>query len=134
MANIPVFDYRKTTKEQIHAFMVANATPAEKKAFMESAFEEKKQTISIPDCYEGTNKQKMVRRKQKDGSYKVIPKMKYVELTDGEVKTVYNHQRAIAWFVDTYEGQGKIEVVNKPKKAKADEEKKISAKELFADF
>lgn len=135
MANLPVFDYKKLTKEQIHAFMAENATAEEKADFKAKAFEAKKQKTSVPVYIPGTTEPVIVRRKdKKTGGYKLIPKMKMVEVEDTTAKPTYNHRKAVAWFVAKYDGV-KITVVNKPeKKQKTAEEKKTPAIDLFSDF
>lgn len=130
---IPVFEYRKITREAIHDFMKDNATKEEMADFYDACIELVGDTMLVPDCHPGTDKQKMVRRKQKDGTYKVIPKMKRVAIPGSDTKETYNHRKAVAWFVDTYEKAGKIIVNGKPEK-KADKKAKVSALSLFADF
>lgn len=140
MANkkeLPTFDFKKITKEEIHAFMVANATSEEKKAFMAVAFGTKPQTVMEPEMVlnaEGKLTQRLVRRKQADGSYKMIPKMKAVPVKGGEAKESYSHRKAVNWFYDTYcvGPEAKAIMTNRPeKKAKTET---VKAKDLFADF
>lgn len=134
MANLPVYDYKKIKKEDIHAFMVENATAEEKADFKAKAFESKKQKTRVPVYIPGTKEPLIVRRKdKKTGEYKLIPKMEMVEVEETTAKPTYNHRKAVAWFVAKYDGK-KITVVNKPEKKSSSEEKKPSAVDLFADF
>ena len=131
--NLPSYDYKKLTKEAIHAFMVENATAEEKASFKATAFEAKKQKIRVPVYIPGTDKPVMVRRKDKDGNFKLIPKMEMVDVEESTAKPTYNHRKAVAWFVAQYDGK-KITVTNKPAKKASSEVKKASAMDLFADF
>jgi hypothetical protein len=134
MANLPVYDYKKIKKEDIHAFMVENATAEEKADFKAKAFETKKQKTRVPVYIPGTTEPVIVRRKdKKTGQYKLMPKMEMVEVEETTAKPTYNHRKAVAWFVAKYDGK-KITVVNKPEKKSSSEEKKPSAVDLFADF
>lgn len=134
MANLPVYDYKKIKKEDIHAFMVENASAEEKADFKAKAFESKKQKTRVPVYIPGTKEPLIVRRKdKKTGEYKLIPKMEMVEVEETTAKPTYNHRKAVAWFVAKYDGR-KITVVNKPEKKSSSEEKKPSAVDLFADF
>ena len=134
MANLPVYDYKKIKKEDIHTFMVENATAEEKADFKAKAFEFKKQKTRVPVYMPGTKEPLIVRRKdKKTGEYKLIPKMEMVEVEETTAKPTYNHRKAVAWFVAKYDGK-KITVVNKPEKKSSSEEKKPSAVDLFADF
>lgn len=134
MANLPVYDYKKIKKEDIHAFMVENASAEEKADFKAKAFESKKQKTRVPVYIPGTKEPLIVRRKdKKTGEYKLIPKMEMVEVEETTAKPTYNHRKAVAWFVAKYDGK-KITVVNKPEKKSSSEEKKPSAVDLFADF
>lgn len=134
MANLPVYDYKKIKKEDIHAFMVENATAEEKADFKAKAFETKKQKTRVPVYIPGTTEPVIVRRKdKKTGQYKLMPKMEMVEVEETTAKLTYNHRKAVAWFVAKYDGK-KITVVNKPEKKSSSEEKKPSAVDLFADF
>lgn len=134
MANLHVYDYKKIKKEDIHAFMVENATAEEKADFKAKAFESKKQKTRVPVYIPGTKEPLIVRRKdKKTGEYKLIPKMEMVEVEETTAKPTYNHRKAVAWFVAKYDGK-KITVVNKPEKKSSSEEKKPSAVDLFADF
>lgn len=134
MAELPVFDYKKLTKEAIHTFMVENATAEEKADFKAKAFESKKQKTRVPVYIPGTKEPVIVRRKdKKTGEYKLIPKMEMVDVEETTAKPTYNHRKAVAWFVAQYDGK-KITVINKPTKKASSEEKKVSAIDLFADF
>ena len=134
MATLPVYDYKKIMKEDIHAFMVENATAEEKADFKAKAFESKKQKTRVPVYIPGTTEPVIVRRKdKKTGQYKLMPKMEMVDVEDTTAKPTYNHRKAVAWFVAKYDGV-KITVVNKPEKKSSSEEKKPSAVDLFADF
>ena len=134
MANLPVYDYKKIKKEDIHAFMVENASAEEKADFKAKAFESKKQKTRVPVYIPGTTEPVIVRRKdKKTGQYKLMPKMEMVDVEDTTAKPTYNHRKAVAWFVAKYDGK-KITVVNKPEKKSSSEEKKPSAVDLFADF
>ena len=134
MANLPVYDYKKIKKEDIHAFMVENASAEEKADFKAKAFESKKQKTRVPVYIPGTKEPLIVRRKdKKTGEYKLIPKMEMVEVEETTAKPTYNHRKAVAWFVAKYDGK-KITVVNKPEKKSSSEEKKPSAVDLCADF
>lgn len=134
MATLPVFDYKKLTKEAIHTFMVENATAEEKADFKKCAFEEKKQKTRVPVYKPGTTEPVIVRREdKKKGGYKLIPKMMMVDVEGTTAKPTYNHRKAVAWFVAKYDGV-KITVINKPTKKASSEEKKVSAIDLFADF
>lgn len=134
MATLPVYDYKKIKKEDIHAFMVENASTEEKADFKAKAFESKKQKTRVPVYKPGTTEPVIVRRQdKKTGGYKLIPKMQMVEIEDTTAKPTYNHRKAVAWFVAKYDGV-KITVVNKPEKKASSEEKKTSAIDLFADF
>ena len=46
---LPTYDFKKMTKDDIHAFMVENATSAEKSAFKSVAFVETKQKVMEPE-------------------------------------------------------------------------------------
>lgn len=134
---LPVFDFKKMKKEDIHTFMVENASAAEKADFMATAFEDAIQKVMEPEMIVDANgniKQKVVRRKQKDGSYKMVPKMKAVEVKGGEVKKKYSHRKAVNWFYDTYcvGANKKAEMINKPETK--EKKKAVSANDLFADF
>ena len=134
---LPVFDFKKITKEQIHDFMVANATQEEKAAFKAVAFVETAQKVMEPEMVksaDGKMVQKTVRRKQKDGSYKMVPKMKSVPVKGGAVKTQYSHRKAVNWFYETYcvGPNAKAEMVNRP--LAKEKVAKIPAADLFADF
>lgn len=134
MATLPVYDYKKIKKEDIHAFMVENATAEEKADFKAKAFESKKQKTRVPVYIPGTTEPVIVRRKdKKTGQYKLMPKMEMVDVEDTTAKPTYNHRKAVAWFVAKYDGV-KITVVNKPEKKVSSEEKKAPAIDLFADF
>ena len=135
MATLPVYDYKKIKKEDIHAFMVENASTEEKADFKAKAFESKKQKTRVPVYIPGTTEPVIVRRKdKKTGQYKLMPKMEMVDVEDTTAKPTYNHRKAVAWFVAKYDGV-KITVVNKPeKKQKTAEEKKTPAIDLFSDF
>lgn len=134
---LPTFDFKKITKEEIHSFMVDNATQAEKADFMKIAFVETAQKVMEPEMVksaDGKMVQKTVRRKQKDGSYKMVPKMKAVPVKGGEVKKQYSHRKAVNWFYETYcaGANAKAIMINRPeKKAKA---AAVPAADLFADF
>lgn len=132
--NVPVFEYRKIKSGDITDFMLAHATAEEQAEFYEACVDIVGETMLVPDCYPGTTKQKQVRRKQKDGTYKVIPKMKRVAIPGSDTKEVYNHRKAVAWFVDTYEKAGKIIVNGKPEKKKATTEKKPSTIDILQQF
>ena len=134
MATLPVYDYKKIMKEDIHAFMVENATEEEKADFKAKAFESKKQKTRVPVYIPGTTEPVIVRRKdKKTGQYKLMPKMEMVDVEDTTAKPTYNHRKAVAWFVAKYDGV-KITVVNKPKKKVSSAVKKTPAIDLFADF
>lgn len=78
MATLPVYDYKKIKKEDIHAFMVENATAEEKADFKAKAFESKKQKTRVPVYIPGTTEPVIVRRKdKKTGQYKLMPKMEW---------------------------------------------------------
>lgn len=132
MATLPVYDYKKIKKEDIHAFMVENASAEEKASFKATAFEAKKQKTRVPVYIPGTKEPVIVRRKdKKTGEYKLVPKMEMVEVEDTTAKPTYNHRKAVQWFVSAYDGK-KITVVNKPQKK--EKEESTSAIDLFADF
>ena len=137
-ANLPVFDFKKIKKEDIHDFLKENATPQEIKSFREAAFPKKQETIMMPEMItdaEGNIKQKQVRKKQKDGTYKTIPKYKAVAVKGGEIKEKYSHRDAVSWFIKTYVdiNEPKAKMINRPTK-KQEEEKKQPAIDLFADL
>jgi len=134
---LPTFDFKKMTKDDIHSFMVENATSAEKASFKSVAFVETAQKVMEPEMItnaEGKLVQRTVRRKQKDGSYKMVPKMVAVPVKGGEVKKQYSHRKAVNWFCETYVDvdSPKAIMINRPEKK--DKAKKVSAEELFADF
>lgn len=133
MAELPVYDYKKLTKEAIHAFMLANASAEEKADFKAKAFEAKKQKKRVP-VYDEKNQPVIVRRQdKKTKEYKLMPKMKMVEIEKTTATPTYNHRKAVAWFVAQYDGK-KITVVNKPEKKASSKKKKTPAIDLFADF
>ena len=134
---LPIFDFKKITKEQIHDFMVEKASQEEKASFKAVAFVETVQKVMEPEMVksaDGKMVQKTVRRKQKDGSYKMVPKMKAVPVKGGEVKKQYSHRKAVNWFYETYcvGANAKATMINRPEKA--DKPAKVSADALFADF
>ena len=135
--NLPVFDFKKVKKEEIHAFLKENATPQEKRDFRAVAFPKKPETMLVPEMItdaEGNTAQKQVRKKQKDGTYKTIPKYKAVAVKGGAVKEKYSHRDAVSWFIKTYVdvNEPKAIMINRPEKKQ--EEKKQAAKDLFADL
>lgn len=135
---LPVFDFKKITKEQIHDFVKANATPDEKKELRAVAFKKKAPTVMEPEMItnaEGKLVQRQVRRKQKDGSYKMVPKMKAVAVKGGEAVEKYSHRDAVSWFIKTYVDStpAKAEMINRPQKGSKKAQGQ-PAKDLFADL
>ena len=136
--SLPVYDFKKITKEQIHDFVKANATPDEKKQLRARAFIMKAPVVMEPEMIinaEGKKVQKTVRKKQKDGTYKMIPKMKAVPVKGGELAEKYSHRDAVSWFIETYVDcdNPKAEMINRPEKG-SKKPQKTPAKDLFADL
>ena len=134
--NLPVFDYWKMTKEEIHDFLKANATAEEIACFRAAAFVPTPQKVRVPYMViseDGTTTQKYVRRKQKDGTYKSFPKTVSVPVKGGKIEYKYIHRAAISWFCKTYVDipTPKAIMKNRHKESTND---KITAKDLFADL
>lgn len=129
-SSLPTYDFFKISQEDIHAFMSANATQEEKKAFVARAFAKKQEYHLEPETVPGTNDPIVISKVDtKTGEVRWKQKMRRVPNEGGEEKLRYNHRAAVAWFVETYNGK-KINVPNAPKK-----KSKVSpAEKLFADF
>lgn len=137
--SLPVFDFKKITKEQIHDFVKENATPKEKESLRAKAFPKKPEVIMEPEMVlnaEGKLVQRLVRRKQKDGTYKMVPKMKAVPVKNGAVNEKYSHRDAVSWFIETYVDcdNPKAVMINRPVKGSGNKAISTPAKDLFADL
>lgn len=129
-SSLPTYDFFKISTEDIYAFMSANATQEERKAFVAKAFTTKQEYHLEPETVPGTNDPIVISKvDSKTGEIKWKQKMRRVPNEGAEEKRRYNHRRAVTWFVETYNGK-KINVPNAPKK----KTKKPTAEELFADF